>query len=227
MLRNQHLVDQVIRILKTQISTGAYPVGSRLPPEPRLMESLGVGRSTLREAVRVLSHGGVLEVRQGNGTYVRALPGIAEPLVQRLQRAQIHEVQEVRRVLELEIARLAATRRTADDLAVLWQHLDARRVALANNQLEVALDADLALHRAVAVASKNPVLIDLYQAFATTLRSALTTIWKVREGEQLAQALHHRLVAAIAEGDGDAAAAAVTAILNSNLEVLSDDDLQD
>ncbi len=72
------------------------------------MEELGVGRSTLREAVRVLAHNGILEVHQGDGTSVRSFPAAGEPLMIRLRRAQVREIQEVRRTLEIEIVRLAA-----------------------------------------------------------------------------------------------------------------------
>ncbi|RMD78800.1 MAG: FadR family transcriptional regulator, partial [Chloroflexi bacterium] len=72
-ITRRRLVEQVIDHLRQQIATGTYPIGSRLPPEPQLMAQIGVGRSTVREAIRALAHEGLLEVRQGDGTYVRAL----------------------------------------------------------------------------------------------------------------------------------------------------------
>ena len=64
------LVRQVIDQLREQVASGAWPVGGRIPTEPQLVEALGVGRNTVREAVRALVHAGVLECRQGSGTYV-------------------------------------------------------------------------------------------------------------------------------------------------------------
>ncbi|HAM50318.1 MAG TPA: hypothetical protein DCP92_06345 [Nitrospiraceae bacterium] len=84
-LIKKQLVDQVIEHLKNVIASGKYGIGAKLPTEPYLMEKLGVGRSTLREAVRVLAHNGMLEVRQGGGTYVSALPDDAEPFAHRLR----------------------------------------------------------------------------------------------------------------------------------------------
>ena len=69
--RREPLADQVIAQLRTQITSGEWPVGSRIPTEVELVEQLGVARNTVREAVRALAHNGLLDIRQGSGTYVR------------------------------------------------------------------------------------------------------------------------------------------------------------
>lgn len=66
------LVDSAVAELRSAVARGEWPVGERIPTEPRLSEQFGVGRNTVREAVRVLVHAGLLETRQGDGTYVRA-----------------------------------------------------------------------------------------------------------------------------------------------------------
>ena len=66
------LVDQVIAQMRELVSSGEWPLGDKIPPETELVTALGVGRNTVREAVRALSHAGLLEVRQGDGTFVRA-----------------------------------------------------------------------------------------------------------------------------------------------------------
>src|SRR5690349_17167527 len=115
-LKRNSLVEQIIEHLTAQIQQGDWPVGSRLPPENALALELGVGRSTVREAVRVLAHSGFLEVRQGAGTFVIATQpasktpatrsGADEALQTRLRRAKILDIYEVRRAIELEAARL-------------------------------------------------------------------------------------------------------------------------
>lgn len=115
-LIKRQLTDQVIEHLEQGIISGRYGMGAKLPAEPQLMEELGVGRSTVREAIRMLAHNGILEVRQGDGTFVRTLPSAGEPLPRRLQRAKVREVHEVRLALELEVVRLAAKRRGKRDL---------------------------------------------------------------------------------------------------------------
>ncbi|CAM5710563.1 Fatty acid metabolism regulator protein [Streptomyces hirsutus] len=75
--RRSALSEQVIATLRTQIASGEWPVGSRIPTEPELVEQLGVARNTVREAVRALAHNGLLDIRQGSGTYVVATSELA------------------------------------------------------------------------------------------------------------------------------------------------------
>ncbi|WP_129672001.1 FadR/GntR family transcriptional regulator [Candidatus Chloroploca sp. Khr17] len=219
-IQRRQLVEQVLDQLQQQISVGTYPPGSRLPTEVQLMEELGVGRSTVREAVRVLAHSGVLDVRQGDGTYVRAHPSAGEPLAQRLARAHAPDVHEVRRALEVEIARLAALRRTETDIENLRRLGQQRRTALASNDGEAALDADIALHCALADATHNPVLADLYRAFATTLRGALAALWSERWPDEAVADQHDALIDAVIAGNPHEAAATVAHILDRHQDLL-------
>lgn len=116
--RRTGLVDQVIEQLRASVAGGEWPVDTRIPTEPELAEALGVGRNTVREAVRALAHSGILEVRQGDGTYVRATSEVSGA-VRRLCGPQLRDVLQVRRCLEVEGARLAAAARTEEDLAEL------------------------------------------------------------------------------------------------------------
>lgn len=75
--RRSALSEQVIAALRNQITSGEWPVGSRIPTEPELVEQLGVARNTVREAVRALAHNGLLDIRQGSGTYVVATSELA------------------------------------------------------------------------------------------------------------------------------------------------------
>lgn len=202
----EQLVDQVIRQLQQRLSLGEPAPGAKLPPEPELMAQLGVGRSTLREAVRVLAHAGLLEVRQGDGTYVRAGSEIA-PLERRLRRAAVLEVYEVRHALEIEAARLAAERRDDGDLDALRDSLVRRRTADAEHDTAAFLDADLAFHTAVAAAGKNGVLADLYRAFAAANRNAWHDIVTDPAPRAGTAALHQRLYEAIERRDARAAMA--------------------
>ena len=215
MIRRQQLVEQVIEHLSGAISTGAYIVGAKLPAEPQLMEELGVGRSTLREAVRVLAHSGVLEVRQGNGTYVRALSSGDEPLARQLRRAKLREVLEVRRTLEIGVVRLAAKRHQAADVKRARECLESRQEAAGRGDLAAALDADMAFHCAIADAGGNAVFADLYRTFALSLREALALQWEFTDSKPAdTEDLHVRLLDAIATRDEDAAVAITIALLD-------------
>jgi len=217
----RQLVDGVIAQLQEQIAQGTFAVGDRLPTESALMAQLGVGRSTVREAVRALAHAGLLEVRQGAGTFVRAPAPTTGSLAQQLRRAAILEVYEVRRALELETARLAAERRDADDLAALRAHLDRRRAARAGGDDAAFVAADVAFHEAVARAAKNGVLLELYRTFTAALGDALTA--------QVADAaldpgdtapLHEALLHALEKGDAVAAVRATATLIDRTTAAL-------
>lgn len=171
-LQRGSLVELATRQLHGQIVAGDWGVGARIPAETELATRLGVGRSTVREAVRALAHAGLLETRQGSGTFVRAQTGSGgwEALV---RKAATLEVYEVRGGLEFQAARLAAMRRTDDDL----EHLDAtlleRNRAWRNARDVVFVEADLAFHRAVVIAAHNDLLLNLYDDFASVLRDVL------------------------------------------------------
>lgn len=222
-VRRRQLVEEVIAHLEGAISAGRFALDERLPSETQLMTELGVGRSTLREAVRVLAHSGLLEVRQGDGTYVRATSA-GEPLARRLGRSRAGEVHEVRRALELETARLAARRRSDADLTRMRAHLAARATALAAGDSQAALDADIAFHCAVAEAADNAVLAELYQTFAASLRPALAALWQVAGNPAEAADLHEQLLAAIAARDTAAAVAVTTTLLARHSAALGCDD---
>src|SRR5690606_11403593 len=95
-------VDIVAAAIEEAISTGRWPVGSKLPPETALVEELGVARNTMREAVRALAHAGVLSVRHGGGVYVLAASPVEGLLGRRLARGDVLDVLRLRRGLEVE-----------------------------------------------------------------------------------------------------------------------------
>src|SRR4051812_5498879 len=140
--------------MRGAISSGEWPVGRRIPPEPELVQVLGVGRNTVREAVRALSHAGLLEVRQGDGTFVRATSEISGA-VRRLCGTELREVLQVRRTLEVEGARLAATHRTDDELRKLTTLLAERDAAMAAKDWERMIEHDAAFHGLLVQASHN------------------------------------------------------------------------
>jgi DNA-binding FadR family transcriptional regulator len=82
-VRGARLSEQVVAQLEAQIAAGEWPVGSKIPAEPELVAALGVGRNTVREAVRALEHAGLLEPRRGDGTYVRATSDLGAALLGR------------------------------------------------------------------------------------------------------------------------------------------------
>ncbi|WP_306334482.1 FadR/GntR family transcriptional regulator [Streptomyces sp. KL118A] len=203
--RRSALSEQVISELRNQISSGEWPVGSRIPTEPELVDQLGVARNTVREAVRALAHNGLLDIRQGSGTYVVATSELAGVMQRRFADADPRHIAELRSTLESSAAKLAAERRTERDLKQLDALLVRREEIWATGDTEAFVTADATFHMAVVAASHNDVMTALYADLGEVLRDWL------REdiGEELtpeAHMDHTRLVDAIRAGDADAAA---------------------
>ncbi|KUF13734.1 MULTISPECIES: FadR/GntR family transcriptional regulator [Streptomyces] len=204
--RRSALSEQVISELRNQISSGEWPVGSRIPTEPELVEQLGVARNTVREAVRALAHNGLLDIRQGSGTYVVATSELAGVMQRRFADASPRHIAELRATLESSAAKLAAERRTDRDLRQLDSLLARREEAWASGDAEAFVTADATLHLAVVAASHNDVMTAMYADLGEVLRDWL------REdiGRELTPAAymdHSRLVEAIRAQDAEAAAA--------------------
>jgi GntR family transcriptional repressor for pyruvate dehydrogenase complex len=214
------LVDLVIARIQQQISLGVLVPGKRIPTETELGDALGVSRTTIREAVVVLAHMGLLEVRQGDGTYVMAAAPGRESLDQRLRRAAALDVYEVRRPLEIETARLAAARRTASDVRRLRELLAERDKFRAAGKSEQAVDIDVEFHRTIAVASRNAVLADVYNAFSIALRETLVHIAHDSVVGVDTTDLHYALVDAIARGDEEGAGATAARLIEIDAESL-------
>lgn len=221
-LRPTPLVEQATEHLREQITGGHWPIGTRLPGENALAKTLGVGRSTVREALRALAGAGLVQARQGSGVFVIA----AEPADNwstRLRRAAITDVYEVRMMVETQAARLAATRRTDEDIASLEAALRARRTAAEGDDGSF-VDADIALHAAVVAAARNPVLDDLFAEFAPRLRGRLVDVVELlglrHADPNPGDDAHAALVDAIRRGDGEAASRILQTELEQTLALL-------
>ncbi|MFD5327856.1 FadR/GntR family transcriptional regulator [Streptomyces sp. NPDC127092] len=204
--RRSGLSDQVISQLRNQITSGEWPVGTRIPTEPELVEQLGVARNTVREAVRALAHNGLLDIRQGSGTYVVATSELAGVMHRRFAGSDPRDVAELRSTLESSAARLAARRRTDRDLKQIDALLLRREAVWATGDAEEFVTVDAAFHHAVVVASHNEVLTELYADLGHVLRDWL----RGDVGRELRPENHMdhaRLVEAIREGDAERAAA--------------------
>jgi DNA-binding FadR family transcriptional regulator len=167
------LVDQAIEAMRALLASGEWPVGARIPPEPVLAGELSVGRNTVREAVRALAHAGVLEVHQGDGTYVAALNEVSGTVRRRAAFADQGHVLEVRQAIETRAASLAAARRTQDDLRRLERALGRRTDAINSGDQVAFVAADVDFHVGVVAAARNSLLAELYDGFVDRLRASL------------------------------------------------------
>ncbi|WP_110651150.1 FadR/GntR family transcriptional regulator [Salinicola peritrichatus] len=213
------LVEGVIKQLRAQVLGGQWLCGERIPTEDKLSKALGVGRNTVREAVRVLAHIGLLEVRQGAGTFVRSSRD-PSAMLQHLAQAALRDQLEVRRALEVEAARLAALRRTEKDLEIIYYSLGARGDWMDKASLEAFVNRDTHFHLSIVRASHNSTLLELYQFFWTSLQN---TIARTENDQQLPGPTftdHKAVYLAIESGDPGAAAAAAHDMLTPALDTI-------
>lgn len=197
--------DRIIEKIKNKIHSGEWKVGEAIPNEAELMALFNTGRSTIRESVKVLSGEGYLFVKQGHGTFVE-IPSIkSESLDSRLSRSNILEVYEIRRMLELEIAKLAAERRTEFDLSIMKKALENRKIAKKNNDKEGYVKNDVVFHTAIAAACKNNIAFDLYKSFSSALQKAMKSYVHDEELYKDQIDIHEKILKAIEDKDAEKA----------------------
>jgi len=206
------LTDEAIVRIKDMIMNGQLHPGDRLPREPDLAQQLGLSRNSLREAVKALSLINILDVRQGDGTYVTSLG--PELLLDALtfvvdfhQDDSVLHFLAVRRILEPAAAAMAAERVDEDQIAELRELLAATADESDADKLH---DLDLRFHRLIATCSGNPVLASLLEGLSAPTRRA--RIWRgLTEAGAYPRTVreHTAIVDALDDGDGDVAQAAM------------------
>ncbi len=203
--------------LKKQMDDGQLLPGDRLSSVVDLAAQYNVGRSTIREALSALKAMGLLNIKQGGGTFVKALPADSEPVHPMQQYADLWEgratslrhVLEVRRVLETGCAALAAQHRTEEDLAVFKRLLEDMEHSDDEHFIE---QADVQFHQGIAAATHNPLLNDLMESLSHKLHESMKdmrALWFYAErssAERLLQE-HLRIYEAIAQQDAKEAMA--------------------
>jgi DNA-binding FadR family transcriptional regulator len=194
LINKKSLAEEVASKLQEQISLGQYKINEKLPIEAELMKSFGVGRSSIREAMKLLANSGLLRIQQGVGTFVQEVTSIQEPMDQRLKRASLKDLDEVRQLLELKIAEKAAINRTEDDILAMKQHLADRLKAANEGLLEECIEADIQFHIAIAHASKNEILADLYKSVSKHLKKEFLKLYPDTKVFQETYTIHEQLL---------------------------------
>lgn len=206
------LADTVADELQRQISKGVYPVDSRLPIEPELMQIFGVGRSTIREAIRILSNNGLLRVQQGLGTFV-VRSQVQESLDTQFSRSGIADILEVRQLLEQKIAEKAAVNRTEEQLKKMKQLLKKRKSLAEREETGECIRTDINFHISIAEACGNPILTDLYKSASSHVSRWFMKSHKNASSFRKTQGMHEELYEAIAQGDARKAASVTAKII--------------
>jgi DNA-binding FadR family transcriptional regulator len=208
------------RALAADIVNGVYPAGTRLPVEPDLAAQLGVGRSTVREAVKMLVSKGLLAVGPKRGTVVRPAQEWhhLDPELLDLQLGQEHareafieHLAEIRSMFEPFAAEMACLRRSDADVTAIYRALaDMREAHPASVE---AIDADIAFHKAIVAAAHNPLLAHLAITLEAALRHAFNTSTHLPDAYVANIALHQQIADAVARQEPAKASAACRALI--------------
>lgn len=213
LIDRKSLSEVVADRLGEQIKSGEYRLDQKLPIESELMKQFGVGRSSIREAIRTLENSGIVRVQQGIGTFVASRNAMSEPLAKRLQTAGSADIREVRELLEIKIVEKAAINRNAADIKSMTAFLEKRNKAADHENLQDWLDADMNFHMAIADASKNIILTELYKSFVEQqLKKSIAETYAKETPMHRFTALHKQLLDCIIEQNSKKAIKAILAM---------------
>ena len=199
-IQKKSLADMVAEQLKQQIVEGVYTIGDKLPTEPELMKTFKVGRSSIREAVKLLVNMGVVQVRQGSGTFVAEASDDNRGSIN-MSIADRTELDEVRKILDIAIVEKAVARRTEKDIERMQSSLEARKANAKNGLLKECIEADLNFHIAIADATYNRILADIYRSASLHLLSEFNRIYDGTNCFINSQSSHEKLLRYVIAGD--------------------------
>ncbi len=221
-VRKGRRYEQVAEQIQRLIANGALSPGDRLPPERELAAKFGVGRSSLRDAIRTLEVMGIVESRHGAGTVVRDLStdSLVVPLASVLahKRELVAELLDVRRMIEPALAARAAANATEEELARLEDIV--RRQAEKVRRGERSIEEDSEFHYTIALAARNSVVLRVLDVLMDLLRESRQRSLQVKGRPERSYAGHRRILRAIKRRDGPAAEAAVRKHLKEIEEIV-------
>ncbi len=206
------VTEIVAQRLISLLSQGILKPGDKLPPERELAQQLSVGRTTIREALKLLTLSGLLEAKRGDGTYVRQeftsflSQQIEWPVLLSVQ--EVDMIVEVREGLEAKAARLAAERATQEEIeqiGALQELLRQELLEIEGRDIQRETDLDLQLHQAVATASHNELLAHLMLSLQNILRQYIALSNQMTDRVETTVAEHQAVYDAIVARDPDAA----------------------
>lgn len=201
------LTGDIYRKMVTHLIRGDWSPGERIPPERELCLQLGVGRASLREALKALEIMGMIETRLGDGTYVcQRSEFLSRPLLWAItssSEADAQELVEARKLIEIELSGLAAERATPTDLKEIGLHLD--QMENSTGDVDQFLRSDIAFHLAVGQASHNNILMNALLLIRNLLQNWIGSTLRIQGVAERALQQHQRIFLAIAKKDPAAA----------------------
>ena len=200
-LKGTRLHEGIVLRLRDLIRQGKLRHGSRLPPERALAEQFGVGRSSVREAIRSLELQGLLVTRHGSGSFVntQSLDAVTTLMAPDNGSEGLQDVFEMRHLLEPQIAALAARRATASDIQRLATILEEQQRQILEG--ETGVDADTEFHFTLATATHNPALVKVVNAVEDVLRRSRDRYLQQPGRPERSLHSHHEILEMVRAGD--------------------------
>lgn len=208
-IQKSSIVVELTRRLLDYIFSGSVQPGGKLPTERQLQEALGVGRSAIREALKALTVLGILEVRQGDGTYLKKVDSAL--LTQSIEwglllgERNMMDIIETRREIELIIVKYAAARRTGEEVEQLRAIMEKLNVSTINDFVE----QDIAFHLKLAEMARNTVLKGVLTSIQSLLRTWIKCVIEAAGETRFSYNDHRKIYEAVAAGDPQAAVQAM------------------
>jgi GntR family transcriptional regulator, transcriptional repressor for pyruvate dehydrogenase complex len=206
-IKSTRIYEEIVRRVKAMIAEGRLKGGDRLPPERELADKFVVSRTSVREALRALESLGLVEIRPGEGTFIRevSIDALVEPLARLMvsEREATGELFEARRLLEPSLAALAATRATPEEIQEMERILEAQAQEIAAGRTGLAQDAQF--HAAIGVAAHNRAITRIAHAVMDLLTQSREESLNTPGRPTRSHEDHRRVLAAVRARDAEGA----------------------
>lgn len=216
------IYEDIISRIRDMVDKGDLSAGDRLPSERELSAAFRVSRPSVREALKTLESHGYLETRQGEGTFISSNPieHFMEPFAAVILNQKEYQIQilEMRRLIEPQIASLAAERATKDEMSKMKKILSLQKEKVRMG--ETGADLDKNFHYLIAEAAKNKLLLRIIETAKDLFTENRNRYLQIAERPQKSVRHHREILSAISVGDGELAANAMNIHLDDLHETL-------
>ncbi len=206
-VKKTKVYEEIVAKVKDMVEQGRLKSGDQLPSERELSEVFKVSRSSVREAVRSLESQGLLESRQGDGTYIARQPieDLVDPLASVIFTEKDGQIElfEMRRLIEPQLASLAAERATPEEVDELEKILDAQEEKI--NSGSMGTDVDKKFHDKLAAATKNAILIRIMDTVMDSLTESREKSLQIEGRPEKSLVRHREILEAVKSGDKELA----------------------
>ncbi len=206
-IKKAKVYEEIVSKIKDMVEKGRFKSGDQLPVERELAEVFRVSRSSVREALRSLESQGFIESRQGDGTYIASQPveSLVSPLASVILKEKVDQLElfEMRRMIEPDLAYLAAERATKEEIEMMKEVLDLQEEKIARG--ESGTDVDKSFHYIMARAAKNKVLLRITDNIIDLLAESREQYLQVEGRPQKSILRHREVLEAIRAGDPERA----------------------